>query len=103
MECGYHPHTLIADVNRKVAFKYRAIEEGLPVLDDFMGDEGRAKDAHSVNCQEYWHDIEMWMIFRTFNDQQIRRSTTNTRSGNVIINSEHHKVHRNDWEVDVDC
>ena len=49
VQCGYYPPILIADVNRKVAFKCRTTNQDLP--DEFN------KDSDVVDCPEFWRKV----------------------------------------------
>ena len=105
MICGFYPHISIADVNRKVAFKYTS-----PTENDLNED-----DVDEVDCQNFWNDVAMEMMSRGFCSIKLNSLKVDTnlsywalftdkksRIGYIIYNSEHLKVHRDDENVEVE-
>ena len=108
VECGYYPHILIADVNRKVAFKYREPDE--------KTEEQNYSDADEVDCKKFWDDVTMEMVSRGCRGRKVNEMTVSpklsnwapyigekSRIGNIIYNSEHQKVHAENDDIEIEC
>ena len=57
--CGYHPTTLIMDLNKKVSFAYNMSDIGLPEVYNH-------DNADFVHCDKFWENVELSMIQRGF-------------------------------------
>ena len=97
--CGFYPPILIADVNRKVAFKCSSNEEDLP---DVM-----CPESDKVDWTSYWNMVEKSIIAKGFRGRKVARLQitpkmsfwspfigAKSRIGNTVFNSEHRKVSR---------
>ena len=106
--CGFHPPVLIADLNRKVVFKCHTIDENIPNNDD--------NTADYVDCIEFWNKVENNMISRGFSPKipvefEVKPAICNwsphigrfTRSSNLLVNTEHRKIHKATGEIEEDC
>ena len=106
--CGFHPPVLIADLNRKVVFKCHMIDENIPDSGD--------NTADYVDCDTFWNKVEINMIMRGFTatiplEVEVKASISNwlpyigkfTRSSNLLVNTEHRKIHKATGELDVEC
>ena len=106
--CGFHPPVLIADLNRKVVFKCHNIDENTPNNDEDTADY--------VDCIEFWNKVENNMIARGFSPKipvefEVKPAICNwsphigrfTRSSNLLVNTEHRKIHKATGEVEADC
>ena len=95
--CGFHPPVLIADLNRKVVFKCRNINDNAPDSDDDTADY--------VDCDEFWGKVDIP------SNIHIKPSILNwspymgkfTRANNVMVNTEHRKMHKQSGELEADC
>ena len=87
------PPVLIADLNRKVLFKCSTIEDD--IRDDI-------DNADYVDCEEFWSKEDHFGIKpSTANWSPYMGS--NTRFSNIMVNTEHRKVHKDSGEVEPDC
>ena len=106
--CGFHPPVLLADLNRKVVFKCHTIDENIPDSGD--------NTADYVDCDMFWNKVEINMIMRGFTatiplEVEVKASISNwspyigkyTRSSNLLVNTEHRKIHKATGELDVEC
>ena len=106
--CGFHPPILIADLNRKVVFKCRTIDDDIQKSDADMADY--------VDCEEFWDKVEINVLMKGFVistpvDLAIKPSIHNwspymgrcTRSSNFLVNTEHRKIHKDTGELEADC
>ncbi len=59
--CGFHPHIITMDLNRKVAFQCSA--EALRLPDDY--DQGK-EDHNLVDSDRFWSNVELTMVARGF-------------------------------------
>lgn len=57
--CGYHPTTLIMDLNKKVSFACNMSDIGLPEVYN-------RDNADFVHCDKFWKNVELSMIQRGF-------------------------------------
>ena len=57
--CGYHPTTLIMDLNKKVSFVPDKSQLELP-------EEYDQNDADYVDCECSWEKVELAMLMRDF-------------------------------------
>ena len=107
--CGYHPVTLIMDLNRKVCFKS-------PVSDLQLPEEYDEDEADYVDCFEFWNKVNASIIMRglskNMSDSQSDVEPNlqwspfigpKSRKGPMLINTEHRKVQREDGEIESDC
>ena len=103
-----YPHILIADVNRKVAFKYREPDE--------KTEEQNYSDADEVDCKKFWDDVTMEMVSRGCRGRKVNEMTVSpklsnwapyigekSRIGNIIYNSEHQKAHAENDDIEIEC
>ncbi len=107
VDCGFHPAVLIADLNRKVAFKCCTVDDTLPNVYD--------KEADLVDCDLFWEKVEKNAISigfsgRTVNAFKIEPSLIdrdpigrNSRIPNKIFNTENRKVNRDTGEPECEC
>ena len=99
---------MIADLNGKIVFKCCTIKND--ILDSDID------TADYVNCEEFWYIVEMNMIMKglTINipAQLVLKPSLiiwspymgkSTRSSNLMVNTEHRKVHKGSGEVEPDC
>ena len=99
--CGFHPTTLIMDLNKKVAFD--CPQSYLELPDDYD-----TQEADIVDSDNFWRKVEMSMIIRGFPnrvvpDFKIRPSLLfwapfigkQTRKSSLLFNTEHRKVKKN--------
>ena len=106
--CGYHPVVLIADVNRKVVFKYTAPDEELPDENDETSD--------FVHCDGFWDRVLISVLSKGFVGRKyegidIKPLLSNwapfigrqSRIGHYVLNSEHRKIQRDNGEPEADC
>ena len=99
-QCGHHPHILVADLNRKLAFRCDMddVEDVEDINDETAGD---------VDCDKYWADVECNILASAFPGSvktkfSIKPSFKywspymgkNTRKSNILLNSEYRKVNR---------
>jgi hypothetical protein len=103
--CGYHPTTLIMDLNKKVAFD-------CPLSDLELPDDYDANEADTVNCDTFWRNVELGMILRGFPQRKVPAFnikpsllgwspfiSRNSRSGPVIVNTEHKESEQTEWGI----
>ena len=57
--CGYHPTTLIMDLNKKVSFACNMSDIELP-------EAYNCDNADFVHCDKFWENVELSMIQRGF-------------------------------------
>ena len=106
--CGFHPPVLIADLNRKVVFKCRNLDDQVADCDDSTADY--------VDCEGFWNKVEMNIVMKGFtssipSDLQVTPSIFNwspymgrfTRSNNLMVNTEHRKINKQSGEIEADC
>ena len=111
VECGYFPPIMIADVNRKVVFKYRAVDE-----ENLLDDEMENVDPDLVDSDDFWAKVLGGILSRGFNGRKVddwviepRLSFWSpyigpqSRISNLLVNSEHRKVNRETGEIEIDC
>ena len=60
--CGFHPPVLIADLNRKVVFKCRNINNNVQDSDDDTADY--------VDCDEIWGKVDITIVMKGFTSKQ---------------------------------
>eukprot|EP00794_Sanderia_malayensis_P004893 gene4893-5533_t len=108
IECGIHPVILIADVNRKVAFKCPSSIQNLK--------DGAENFPDSVDADLLWDKIEKNMICFGFRGRNLEASHVEpslscwapfigkrTRESSMLINTEHKKVNTASGAIDPDC
>eukprot|EP00112_Aurelia_sp_Birch-Aquarium-sp1_P013996 Seg2997.2 transcript_id=Seg2997.2/GoldUCD/mRNA.D3Y31 product="HMG domain-containing protein 3" protein_id=Seg2997.2/GoldUCD/D3Y31 len=111
VECGYFPPIMIADVNRKVVFKYRAVEE-----ENLLDDEMENVDPDLVDSDDFWAKVLGGILSKGLNGRKIddffiepRLSFWSpyigpqSRISNLLVNSEHRKVNHDTGEIEIDC
>ena len=107
--CGFHPVTLIFDLNKKVTFGCSASDLQLP--DDYDEEE-----TDHVNVEEFWRKVELCMVARGFSEKRMKEFevqpsllswapfiSRKTRKGDFVLNTEHRKVNRKTGELEKDC
>ena len=105
VQCGHHPHILVADLNRKVAFQCNLndVEDVDDTESDTVGD---------VDCDKFWKDAECNILASAFPDSvstkfSIKPSFKNwspfmgkkTRKSNILLNTEYMKLNRKTGEI----
>ena len=109
--CGFHPHTVIMDLNRKVAFQCSAETLRLPENYNRCSSENDV-----VDCEQFWSNVELAMVVRGFpgtkvSEFDIQPDLLNwapflgrkTRVDNQLVNTEHKKVRQEDGQLEQDC
>ena len=109
--CGFHPHTLIMDLNQKVAFQCSAEDLRLP-----RGYQRNNCENDVVNCEEFWSNVELTMLAHGFPGTPVNEfnitpdmlkwapfSDQHTRASDVLVNTEHRKVRQEDGTLEDDC
>ena len=99
-QCGYHPHILIADLNRKLAF--RCDMDDVEDVDD-INDE----TAGDVDSDKFWTDIECSILASAFPGSVKTKFSVkpsfkywspyigkNSRKTNIMLNTEYKKLDR---------
>ncbi len=107
--CGYHPTTLVMDLNKKVAFDCPFSELELP-------DDYDINNTDTVDCYTFWNNVELGMVLRGFPQRKVPEYNvkpdlmqwspfigTNTRRGSLVLNTEHRKVNKQNGELEGDC
>lgn len=107
--CGYHPTTLIMDLNKKVSFACDKSQLELP-------EEYDQNDADYVDCEYFWEKVELAMLMRGFPRRTVPEFEVQThllswspfigrmtRKNDLLLNTEHRKVDRNSGELGRDC
>ena len=99
-QCGYHPHILVADLNRKVAFQcdHDSVEDVDDTDDETAGD---------VDCDKYWKYVECNILAGAFPGSVKTKFSVkpsykfwspymgkNTRKSNILLNTEYKKLNR---------
>eukprot|EP00112_Aurelia_sp_Birch-Aquarium-sp1_P023018 Seg6701.2 transcript_id=Seg6701.2/GoldUCD/mRNA.D3Y31 product="hypothetical protein" protein_id=Seg6701.2/GoldUCD/D3Y31 len=109
LQCGYYPSILIADLNRKVGFKYSMSN------DEMLPDE-KDDDVDYVHCDDFWNSsavsiLSKGFIGRKFENLSLEPNLSfwspyigrNARVGDHVVNSEHRKIHRDTGAPEADC
>ena len=107
--CGYHPTTLIMDLNKKVSFACDKSQLELP-------EEYDQNDADYVDCECFWEKVELALLVRGFPCHTVPEFEVQTqlllwspfmgkmtRKNDLLLNTEHRKVDRNSGELERDC
>ncbi len=108
--CGFHPHIVTMDLNRKVAFQCSA--EAFRLLDDY--DQGK-EDHDLVDSDQFWSNVELTMVARGFPGIEISEFKTKPdmlkwapyigkrmRASNLLLNTEHRKIRQEDGKLEQD-
>ena len=109
LQCGYYPSILIADLNRKVGFKYSmSSDEVLPDEND--------DDVDYVHCGDFWDSSAVSVLSKGFINRKFENLSLeptlsfwspyigkNARVGDYVVNSEHRKIHRDTGAPEADC
>ena len=111
VDCGYFPSVLIADLNRKVVFKYKETDDANKFLQNC--DE---VERDLVNCEDFWKTVTKAMLSRGFRNRKITSIDIqpnllnwspyigpNSRNCNFLYNSESRKIHWETGEIEIDC
>ena len=111
VDCGYFPFVLIADLNRKVVFKYKETDDANKFLQNC--DE---VERDLVNCEDFWKTVTKAMLSRGFRNRKITSIDIqpnllnwspyigpNSRNCNFLYNSESRKIHWETGEIEIDC
>ena len=106
VKCGHHPDILVADLNRKLAFRC-----DLNDVEDV--DDPDDETAGDVDCDEFWKNVECGILASAFPNAKLEKYTIKpsfkswspymgkgTRKGNMLINSEYKKLNRKTGEID---
>ena len=109
LQCGYYPPILIADLNRKVGFKYSMSN------DEVLPDENDV-DVDYVHCDDFWDSTATSVLSKGFIGRKFDRLSLepnlsfwspyigrNARAGDYVVNSEHRKIHRETGAPEADC
>eukprot|EP00112_Aurelia_sp_Birch-Aquarium-sp1_P018841 Seg4562.3 transcript_id=Seg4562.3/GoldUCD/mRNA.D3Y31 product="ATP-dependent helicase SGS1" protein_id=Seg4562.3/GoldUCD/D3Y31 len=102
---------MIADVNRKVVFKYRAVEE-----ENLLDDEMENVDPHLIDSDDFWAKVLGGILSKGLNGRKIENFFIEPRLSfwlsyigpqsqisNLLVNSEHRKVNHDTGEIEIDC
>ena len=105
VKCGYHPDVLVADLNRKLAFRCDMNE-----VEDV--DDPDQETAGDVDCDRFWSDIECNILASAFSKTKLSKYSIkpsfkhwspymgpNTRKSNILLNTEYKKLNRNTGEI----
>ena len=107
--CGFHPTTLIMDLNKKVSFACNKSQLELP-------ENYNREDADFVDCDRFWEKVELAMVLRGFPGRMVPELVVetnllswspfigrSTRRSSLLLNTEHRKVDRSSGELENDC
>ena len=107
--CGYHPTTLIMDLNKKVSFACNMSDMELP-------EAYNRDDADFVHCDKFWENVELSMIQRGFPGRNLPELDVSPsllswspfigglmRKSSLLLNTEHRKVDHSSRELETDC